>query len=766
MQYPHRAKRTALRIQQLEAKEMLAADFLDVFIPEAELDGSENNLEHQEWGSTDEELLRLTTAEYADGFDAASGEDRASAREISNEVVAQEESITNSRDLTDLLWLFGQFIDHDITLSETADPAEALDIDVPTGDIYFDPFGTGTQTISLNRSVYEGGDSADDIRDQLNQITAFIDGSVIYGSTTERSDALREFSGGRLLTSEGDLLPFNTEGLENAGGTSDSLFVAGDIRANENIALTAMHTIWVREHNRLAGELEAANPDLTDEEIFQTARAIVRAQLQSITFNEFLPALLGEDAIARYSGYDSEVNPNIANEFSTAAYRFGHSMLSSELLRLNADGSVAEEGNIALQNAFFNPSEIVDFGIDSILQGVASNIAQEIDTQVVDDIRNFLFGPPGAGGFDLASLNIQRGRDHGLADYNQVRQDLGLEPVSSFADITSDPELQEKLEQVYGTVDNIDLWVAGLAEDHLPGTSMGETFSTILVDQFTRLRDGDRYWYQNLFDGDLIQQIESSTLADVIERNSGVENLQQNVFFAEDAQPEQSNDPLVINLPNTRETIRVVVRNGQVEVRTGNDVQKTLLLGDSQLIIKGSGRADNITLDLRDESVTQLDRIVVNAGGGDDFVRIAGVHSEFDGSIRINGQRGQDHLRASHVDAAIAMYGGAGNDKLIGGNQGDRLFGGGGKDRIMGGAGDDTLCGGRGDDRVNGQAGEDLLMENLTSDTSLNDRHIRNERNEVDRIFELEGALLFNFQSQFHVDAKDFHGRVDVRRRG
>ena len=165
------------------------------------------------------------------------------------------------------------------------------------------------------------------------------------------------------------------------------------------------------------------------------------AEMQAITYNEFLPALLGEDAIEEYDGYDRRVDPGITNEFSTAAYRFGHSMLSTELLRLNNDGTVADEGNIALQDAFFRPDEIVNNGIDSILLGQATQVAQEIDTMVVDDVRNFLFGPPGSGGFDLASLNIQRGRDHGLADYNQVRVDMGLEPVQSFSDISSDPNV-------------------------------------------------------------------------------------------------------------------------------------------------------------------------------------------------------------------------------------------------------------------------------------------------------------------------------------
>ena len=292
-----------------------------------------------------------------------------------------------------------------------------------------------------------------------------------------------------------------------------------------------MHTLWVREHNRIADEIAATDPSLSDEQIYQQARRIVTAEIQAITYNEYLPALLGEDAISDYAGYDPTVNPGISSIFSTAIYRFGHTTLTPELLRLDNDGSVIDAGSLALRDAFFAPDEIVSSGIDPLLLGGASQLAQEIDTQVVDDVRNFLFGAPGSGGFDLASLNIQRGRDHGLPDYNQARVDMGLEPVSSFAEITSDPELQAALEEVYGDVDNIDVWVGALAEDHLPGTSMGELSTTVMVDQFERLRDGDRFWYQQTFQGRELQMIENTTLADVIRRNTDVTDIQNNVFF-------------------------------------------------------------------------------------------------------------------------------------------------------------------------------------------------------------------------------------------
>ena len=143
----------------------------------------------------------------------------------------------------------------------------------------------------------------------------------------------------------------------------------------------------------------------------------------------------------------------------------------------------------------------------------ASSDSEEIDTKVVDSLRNFLFGPPGSGGLDLASLNIQRGRDHGLADYNSTRAALGLPKVTSFAQITSDPNLQRALQQTYGSVDNIDLWAGGLPEDHVPGSSLGPTFQRIIADQFTRLRDGDRFFHLRDLSGSDLDRASHTSLA-------------------------------------------------------------------------------------------------------------------------------------------------------------------------------------------------------------------------------------------------------------
>lgn len=488
-------------------------------------DGTGNNLANPEWGSTNEVLLRVAEADYADGVSAPAGADRPSARKISNALVAQDPATEpNDRQLSAFIYVWGQFIDHDMDLTEppTADRA-AFNIEVPLGDEFFDPAGTGSQMIRLSRSRFDAttGTGTDNPREQVNQITAWIDGSMVYGSDQATADSLRTFIGGKLRTSSGNLPPTDAAGN----------FQAGDVRANENIELTSMHAIFVREHNWWATQIALQNPRLSDETIYQRARAIVIAEIQAITYREFLPALLGRGAIDAYTGYDPTVDPSIANEFSTASFRM-HSFINDDVEFFGNDGRAVRD-EVALAEAFNNPALLRETGADSIIKYLASTTAQEVDTQIVESLRNFLFGQPGQGGFDLASLNIQRGRDHGLADYNSVREAYGLARVTSFAEITSDPELQATLEQLYGTVDNIDLWVGGLAEDHLPGASVGETISAVVVDQFERLRDGDRFWYQRIFSGRQLQAIENTSLADIIRRNSSITNLQENVFFFE-----------------------------------------------------------------------------------------------------------------------------------------------------------------------------------------------------------------------------------------
>jgi hypothetical protein len=474
-----RVARTRLSLEQLEARQLMAGDTLASALsstasrPPSQptstpvvavrtFDGTGNNLLHTEWGSTGEELLRKAAAEYGDGVSTLAGADRPSARAISNAIAAQQTTERSDRDLSAFIYVWGQFLDHDIDLTSTGSTAAA--ISVPTGDAQFDPSATGTQTISFFRSLFNPttGTSKADPREQITDITSWIDGSMVYGSDKATADSLRTFVKGQLKTSAGNLPQTDASGS----------FVAGDVRANENIELTSMQTLFLREHNRIAAQLARENPIWTDEQLYQQARARVGAEIQVITYKEFLPALLGQGALTPYRGYNASVDPSIANEFSTAAFRL-HTLINDDVEFFGNDGKPVRD-EVALSQAFFNPALLKQTGIDNILKYAASTQAQEDDNQIVDSLRNFLFGAPGQGGLDLASLNIQRGRDHGLADYNAVRKAYGLTTVTSFSQISSDPQVQQTLQSLYGTVDNIDLWVGILSEDHVPGASVGQ----------------------------------------------------------------------------------------------------------------------------------------------------------------------------------------------------------------------------------------------------------------------------------------------------
>ncbi len=484
-------------------------------------DGASNNLTHTQWGSAGMMLLRMGGTAYGDGMSSMGGVGRPNPRAISNAIFHQSSSMLNARGLTDWVWQWGQFVDHDLDLVSRAEPVEAAPITVPSGDPFFAP---GT-TISFNRSAFEPGTgtSLGNPRQQVNEITSWMDGSQVYGSSLSGANALRSFSGGRLsVTSHttGDLLPMN-----------QGMFEAGDARVNEQIGLTATHTLFMREHNRWADVLAAQNAGWSDEEVYQRARKIVGAEIQHITYNEWLPALTGS-ALPAYNGYQTGVDPTIANEFAAALFRVGHTMLSPTLQRLNNDGTVISAGHVALRDAFFSPQRILDEGgVDPLFKGLASQLMQEVDAKVVSDVRNFLFTIP-TGGMDLVSLNIQRGRDHGLADYNSVRVALGLGAVTSFDQITSDTALASTLESLYGSVNDIDLWVGALAEDQLAGSSLGELLTAGILHQFKVLRECDRFWYQS--DPELtnvLAEIEQTTLADIIRANSTITNLQGNVFL-------------------------------------------------------------------------------------------------------------------------------------------------------------------------------------------------------------------------------------------
>jgi peroxidase len=507
-------------------------------------DGFGNNVANPQWGAAGSPLKTVIPLAYSDGISAPNGVDRPNPRTISNDLFSQLEAIYDGHNLTDYTTVFAQFIEHEVSLIEESE--ETISIPVPPCDPVFDPTCTGRSEIRMLRSrPLEGsGTGVSNPRQFANEISAYIDGSAVYGSNPERAAWLRTFSNGKLKTSFGNLLPFNTldaqlngptdpnaPPMKTAGSQLRRYFVAGDIRANENIMLIALHTLFVREHNRICDELKVKYPGMTDEDLYQRARKMVAGFIQNIVYSEWLPSI--GIVLEDYKGYRPDINVNVSNIFSAAAFRFDHTLMSSNILRMDDECEAFPQGDIEMRDAFYNPELIITSGIDPVVKGMSAQIQQNLDCKVIDELRNYVTGL--GRGFDVVAVNINRGRERGLPDYNSVREILGLSRVRSFGEITSDPADARILEDLYGSVDRIDPWVGMLAEKHIPGAMFGETIMVILQDQFRTLRDGDRFFFEN--DPELSAadkaEIRHTTLAYLITRNTNLQAMQENVFFME-----------------------------------------------------------------------------------------------------------------------------------------------------------------------------------------------------------------------------------------
>lgn len=490
------------------------------------LDGSGNNLKNPDFGLKGEAFIRKVPAIYngdnSNNNDGCTLNDlngtRPNPRDVSNCIMNQTKPCPNSFCISNMFWVWGQFIAHSISLSRTTDECVNIQI-IDETDPLFGEFGE----IEFKRtmSVPDSEEcSPRNPRQQINHMTPWLDASNVYGDTEERNNFIREFCGGRLKMDCHGLAPLNDSTMENAGSDRGPNFVFGDIRGNENLALASIHTIFVREHNYWACQISELCPELSDEEIYQKARIMVEAEIQAVTYNEFLPILIDECLPTYY--YNCEEDPQLANVFAVAAYRL-HSMIPSKIIK-----------DIKIRDIFFKSKNLIDCttNVGSILSHVACGISEELDQKIVDDLRNFLFGEPGMGGMDIAALDIQRGRDHGLGSINDYLACFGFEQINSFADITSNTTLQQKLRDLYrDNPEGIDLWLyfqirSGETKDSV----LDPLNRAIIKDGFTRIRDGDRLWYENRLNELQIRLINNTRLSDIIRRNICECDVPDNVF--------------------------------------------------------------------------------------------------------------------------------------------------------------------------------------------------------------------------------------------
>lgn len=435
-------------------------------------DGTCNNRNHPHWGSSYIPFRRALNPDYCDGISAPrcanSGKQLASAREIS--MTVHRPSYYTDPHFTVMLAVWGQFLDHDITATasnqgQDGEPIECCNniepkhpecftVPLGNGDPYFDDYNI--TCMNFLRSAPAPTNRLGP-REQLNQASAFIDGSVVYGSTDEKVEALRSFKDGQLkmfkTVDNRTLLPVNrdpkdgcNEAVENAKGRY--CFDSGDARSNENLHLTSMHLLWARHHNFLASGLKNLNPHWDDERLFQESRRILGAQMQHITYNEFLSVIIGRRSSEQFGvlstpdgvndTYEEKVDPSIANEFAASAFRFAHTLLPG-LMKITKELNDTEE-SIALHKMLFNPYSLYrPDGLDNAIRTAINNSLEKSDPYFTTELTEKLFAKdasPVVCGLDLVSLNIQRGRDHGLPAYHEWRKHCRLPRTDTWEELS------------------------------------------------------------------------------------------------------------------------------------------------------------------------------------------------------------------------------------------------------------------------------------------------------------------------------------------
>ncbi len=552
-------------------------------------------------------------------------------------------------------------------------------------------------------------------------------------------------------------------------------FVTGDGRGNENIALTAVHSVFHAEHNRMANALPGLIDSLLTtaeraawraldpasgwdfgERLFQAARFTTEMQYQHLVFEEFARKLV--PSINAFVGdginFRSDTNPAISAEFAHQVYRLGHSMLTETIARTNTDESI---NDIPLLNGFLNPLEFNNGGTvgpltaaqaaGAIFQGGTQQVGNAIDEFVTEAVRNRLLGLP----LDLAVLNLARGRSEGVAPLNVVRRQLfqrtndsSLLPYDNWIDFEFALKHQESLVNfiaAYGIhptlataatveakraaatellldadfmfapaaqsgVDDIDLWIGGLAEEIAPfGSMLGSTFDHIFEVQLENLQDADRFYYLERLDGlNLLSQLEGNSFAELIKRNTTLTGPAADVF---------SRAGFTFNLTS-------ILRSPGVLSDDPSTPQNEAAMPDLTLLPNGTVRysgAEHVVWNGRNPNV---DRVISSEGddtlrgdGGNDVMEGGAGNDNFiggDGDDILTDVFGDDVIKGGPGNDAInggagpfdLLQGNEGNDFIVGGNDESEVFGGPGNDVIYMGKGLSESVGGAGDDWMEG----------------------------------------------------------------
>jgi len=520
----------------------------------SDIDGWCNNLNYPDWGGKNIPYRRLLKQNFykehisvpfseADGLPNPLDVSQKLMTNEKEDLSWEKESRIVDPDLSQVFMQMGQFLTHDITQAtfEATEPKvcknkAASKFCRTFGSLSKDKFFFSSLRVDANMCAIRK-DSDLILTEQVNGYSAFIDATTVYAESKD-SSSHRTCRGkhGKMVDGE-----------------------CGDFRCQVTPLLYSCHFLFVAEHNRIVKGLIKAGMNLKrkyngmegKEAIFQIARKIVIAEIQSIVYGDWLPLLIGPTYMKRFelevkssaSVYDPQVNPGMYNEFTTAAFRFGHSAIPG---LYNARGKMKHLLNTHLFKVNVAGSLAINY--PELLHGASLSPMEKIDTIVTNHMRggqvDFI------GGSDLAAVNIARGRDHGLPPYYKVREHFHFSPI--FDKKQFEPDVLRKLKELYKDARYFgagelefgprvaDLWVAGLAEKHTPGGKVGETFASIIGQQFHNLKYGDRYFFTHTKENHgqglpskLRNMISKRTLGDIIcdNRNSKFGNkIKEDVF--------------------------------------------------------------------------------------------------------------------------------------------------------------------------------------------------------------------------------------------
>ncbi|XP_047529182.1 uncharacterized protein LOC125065554 isoform X2 [Vanessa atalanta] len=428
--------------------------------------GECNNVRHRPWGRRGDVFLRLLPPNYADSIYQPLAPPRVPEPALAIQAVSQLALPVEHDYVTSMLAAWGQFLMDDLIATNNGNKkCEGSHCE----------YVRSAPTRNIDNCGYE-------YRDQMNLATSVLDGSALYGSSEKELRSLRLYDAGKMD-------------------------VASCRKCNDGSPTAPLYKTLLAEHNRIAGELYSMNPFWEDNALFLEARRAIAAVIQHITYNEFLPVLLGEVGMAKA-------------ELKLTSLGFWRGYSSS-----NRAGAYAELVSVA---------PIFDAMMNEKLINTTVTLNDLVKTSAHQVSR---FTPS-------AQWHLNRARDHGVPSYLKVlRMCDPMANIKSYADFEKlgfDRTHQEMMADMYRNADDIELMMAGAMEKPASGAVIGSTLACVLAMQFANLKKSDRFWYENdlppsSFAPEQLAAIRKVSLSGLLcAADDSLDNVQPKAFVKED----------------------------------------------------------------------------------------------------------------------------------------------------------------------------------------------------------------------------------------